>query len=280
LNMLLFAAMGRRDQPLFNQFLKSSLSHENPKVRLNALIGLLNSSNPQFLPDIDKMLKDAYPEVRLAAAAGYTSIAAQDIQQLPNVQKKIQATNDSVIYCGGALGYIKILYDVVPFYISPENQWNWEKGYTEFLVQLINGIIQEIKTSAAQQRPRTLDHFIAYVTAALELVPSEPRYWIERGVLYLTARQNANAIADFRKALELKPDFNIARLWLARAYWEQQNAFSAISELEKYEEAEPLDLAAMQLKAQCYIALGKMNQAKALQEKIQWIKTHPKTEDE
>ncbi len=56
---------------------------------------------------------------------------------------------------------------------------------------------------------------IADLSRACELAPLEPEYFYQRGRLYGENRQGPLALADFSRAIELKPD-HISHAWPAQ----------------------------------------------------------------
>jgi tetratricopeptide (TPR) repeat protein/predicted aspartyl protease len=114
---------------------------------------------------------------------------------------------------------------------------------------------------------------LADLTSAIELSPSQPEYFYERGRIYWAAQQPDKALADFGQAISLKPDY--ADALLARATLRAQRhdpPESVTSDLDAAERASPNE-APMRLEiARLYSRLRNYPQAVAQFDR--WIAAH------
>jgi TolB-like protein/DNA-binding winged helix-turn-helix (wHTH) protein/Tfp pilus assembly protein PilF len=76
------------------------------------------------------------------------------------------------------------------------------------------------------------DEALAEMNRAQELDPLSTIIRVDTGVVYYMARQNDAAIAQYRRALELEPNYPLAHVWLSRAYAGKGMLREAIQELE------------------------------------------------
>jgi tetratricopeptide (TPR) repeat protein len=91
---------------------------------------------------------------------------------------------------------------------------------------------------------------------------------VNMGVVYATLGRSEDAIASYRKALEISYLSAPVRLNLALAYYKAGRCAEAIPEFATVLEANPGTFNAIVLKADCHLQLGELQQAIALLEPI------------
>ena len=83
------------------------------------------------------------------------------------------------------------------------------------------------------------DRAIEHLTKAIDLFPSDPAPYIDRGHAYERTRDYRRAIEDFTKAIELKPDYALAYSNLAAARLNLGQIEAAIRDANKAIELQP-----------------------------------------
>jgi tetratricopeptide (TPR) repeat protein len=101
------------------------------------------------------------------------------------------------------------------------------------------------------------------ITVALRLNGKEARYYNCRGVAYRELTRPDEAIADFAKAIELKPDFALAFRNAGQVFYRARAYDKAVTAFSKAIELSPRDAQAYSWRAACRAALRDQSGAEA-----------------
>ena len=98
-------------------------------------------------------------------------------------------------------------------------------------------------------------------TKAIELNPTEVRFYVDRGLVYRTAGKIPEAMADFTKAIELGPKNELGYLERGRTELGQNQFDTALADLTKAIELNPNDMVAFERRGSVYHSLRKWDEA-------------------
>lgn len=113
--------------------------------------------------------------------------------------------------------------------------------------------------------------------SSLKLAPSQISARLLLGHLYLQLKDAKNAEDQFEAALLVESNNREARLGLAEAQLEESNFADAVTGLEELTKAEPQNAAALRLLAKAYRGLGKEQEAKRTEERVQVLQKNQGT---
>ena len=112
-----------------------------------------------------------------------------------------------------------------------------------------------LKEAASLHRARQFQQAIEDYRLFLEKYPDVPSVRSDLGAALAGAGRYEEAIAEYKRALQLKPLPQV-RLNLALAYYKSAKLSLAVAELKKVREEMPGDLRPLMLEADCYLRLG------------------------
>ena len=129
------------------------------------------------------------------------------------------------------------------------NEGDFEKAISEFK-EVLNLDPKNIHAynniGVAYLRTGNLDQAIAYYTKAIDLGIADANMYFFRGQMYGKYQQeDAKAIVDYTKAIELQPTFSRAYLNRALSYSMLKQHDKAIADFNKMVEIKPTDLKAI-----------------------------------
>ncbi|HLW64165.1 MAG TPA: tetratricopeptide repeat protein [Gemmataceae bacterium] len=136
-----------------------------------------------------------------------------------------------------------------------------DRGHSEsaaILETLAGAYIRQARYDEAQ---RALDRWI-------QLDPQSARALESRGWLHNQLDQREAAIADYERALELQPGRFAARLRLAEVLVASLQHAHALPHLERLRSQQPDNPAVLVLLAQCWAALSRLDEARALLDQV------------
>jgi tetratricopeptide (TPR) repeat protein len=107
----------------------------------------------------------------------------------------------------------------------------------------------------------------------IERHPGRWQPWLYRGRAHYLNRALGRAAADYRRALEIKPDHRQGRLWLASALLLGGQFAEALPEFETYLRDDPDDPAGLLGLATCYLELNRQGPAEAALDRL--LARHP-----
>ena len=121
---------------------------------------------------------------------------------------------------------------------------------TELFVRAVQpGLIDAIEILYTEASPGSLPEdqpkqgFVAGTTVHVGAPDSDnPAYWTHRGIMAYADERHADAIEDFRTALDLQPEYHFARYDLARALVADNQLAAAAEVLAEYLRSQPDDL--------------------------------------
>jgi tetratricopeptide (TPR) repeat protein len=107
------------------------------------------------------------------------------------------------------------------------------------------------------------DEALRWATAWVERHPDEWPSWFYRGQAYQLRRALKQAIADFQRVIELKPDHAEARLHLAGTYTLEGQFQLALTQYQAYLQSRPDDPDGLLGVANCHYSLGQYEAARS-----------------
>jgi tetratricopeptide (TPR) repeat protein/predicted aspartyl protease len=129
------------------------------------------------------------------------------------------------------------------------------------------------RQGAALAARRDFEGAIADFTHAIDMAPNEPRYFQQRGLARLGAKQPFLAMADFDQALKLKPDFAPALMARAQMRLAGHDKAEAMADLDAASRLLPRQADGRLALAELYFNAEALSPAIA--ELDVWIKVHP-----
>ncbi len=129
------------------------------------------------------------------------------------------------------------------------------------------------RRGAAFAARREFDQALPALTRACELAPDNPDYFYQRGFVYWQAKQPKNALADFDRALQMKPNHVLALVARSDLRIQTGDKAGAAADLEAASTAAPKEDAVHFSLAAGYARLDKFTQA--IEQYDQWIASHP-----
>lgn len=112
-----------------------------------------------------------------------------------------------------------------------------------------------LKEAVALQQQGKLDQAIGDYELFLDMYPNVPQVRSNLAAALVGAGRYADAITQYKRALEKKADPAV-RLNLALAYYKSANFKQTVEELEKVRDADPANVQALLLLADCDLRLG------------------------
>jgi tetratricopeptide (TPR) repeat protein len=112
-----------------------------------------------------------------------------------------------------------------------------------------------LKEAIALQQQGKLDQAIRDYDLFLDMYPSVPEVRSNLAAALVGTGRYADAIAEYKRALEKKPD-PVVRLNLALAYYKAANFSQTVEELEKVRETDAANVQAVLLLADCDLRMG------------------------
>jgi len=141
------------------------------------------------------------------------------------------------------LGYGKTDKDKILIYKLLAETYKENKDTTKYIKTLKEGI-EKYPSQSALLLPDVINYYLAkkqndealnYLNKAIEQDPNNPTYYYARGNLYdLTLKKMDLADADYKKAIELKPDFYDALYSLGAMYYNK--GVEILKEADKIED--------------------------------------------
>ena len=275
LRTLLVWGMGKAGKGMGLRIVRNYLNHSDPYMRLGALCAVIDDGTRQDIPRIIKMLQDPHPETRFAAAAAAVLLSGRyhNQQALLKIDRIVQSA-DEHLRTGAALGYARMLYDRVK--ITSDNKKRTQNiKYRAFVAAMIFAVRQmdyQFYHEKTKADTFSLLKFLDYLSKAVKLSSHNARYRFERGILYYLGQQYRQSIADITAALKLKPQFPLARYWLAYVYSAAGKNRRAMTIIEQYLYDFPWDTDGLELKHRILTAQGKQKQAKEVNYRLALIK--------
>ena len=110
---------------------------------------------------------------------------------------------------------------------------------------LIDGIDTLYTEASPESLPEDQPQYGYFVGATVRVgapEPDNPAYWTHRGITAYLDERYADAIGEFRRALDLQPDYRYARYDLARALIADDQAARAAQVLAEYVSRHPDDM--------------------------------------
>jgi tetratricopeptide (TPR) repeat protein/predicted aspartyl protease len=126
---------------------------------------------------------------------------------------------------------------------------------------------------AAFAARREFDQALPALTRACELAPENPGYFYQRGLVYRQTNQPSNGLADFDRALKLKPDHVLALVARSDLRIQKGDKAGAEADLDAANAAAPKEEAVHLALGAGYARLGQFS--RAVEQYDLWIASHP-----
>jgi tetratricopeptide (TPR) repeat protein/predicted aspartyl protease len=129
------------------------------------------------------------------------------------------------------------------------------------------------RRGAAFAARREFDKALPALIRACELAPDNPDYFYQRGLVYWQTKQTSNGLADFDRALQLKPDHVLALLARSDLRMQKGDKAGAEADLDAANAAAPKEDAVHFSLAAGYLRLEQF--PRAVEQYDLWIGSHP-----
>ncbi len=129
------------------------------------------------------------------------------------------------------------------------------------------------RRGAAFAARREFDQALPALTRACELAPENPDYFYQRGLVYWQTNQPSNGLADFDRALKLKPDHVLTLVARSDLRIQKGDKAGAEADLDAANVAAPKEDAVHLALGAGYARLGQFS--RAVEQYDLWIASHP-----
>jgi tetratricopeptide (TPR) repeat protein len=184
-----------------------------------AAVSILSGNGREAVKDLDEALRlSPYRESYYPTACQINLALGGDIiAKTASPGAKLSQADTQLLE-----GYIKksLSQAKKPTELSPNRSGNWEN-------------LAKIYRRIAGLAENPLPWIVKSYEKAIETDPTNPRLLVDLGGVYFGVSEYASASAFFKKAVDLKPDYNNARYNLAHTFFQLGNYEDAVTEMEK-----------------------------------------------
>ncbi len=164
---------------------------------------------------------------------------------------------------GAAMGYLRLFHKSVKY--SQENiSWDESKMYRDFIAYFIKRMSrfrEERHHRNHEKGAQSQQELRQCLSRALYLLPGDPKALFELGLLHYLKRDYRQSVAYIKKAIAVAPDLAIAKVWLAKVYFDWQKYDQSWETAEQAYRQAPWNAKLCHLRYQILLHQGKTQQA-------------------
>ena len=265
-----FLLMGEHKKCLLDLDLALALEKEHlAAISARALVHLCSGKFEEALQDIDTLQllvpgKLSLLNLRLIALVGLKSFAqattvflemaarAPDyLQEVREMFKEIQEQGLLSDFENFLSALVRVLDPrAVPMLPGPLDEARRVLGQGGLL-----SVIADLDKSLSQDKAKT-ELSLTIINVAIDVIPSEPRLWLERAQVHETMSRFDEARSDYDKSIEFAPAFAEAFARRARFHQARGNHLAALRDCERALSLQPGDAVLVKLRSELNDALG------------------------